>query len=84
MSRLSIARALSGAGFAAVGVSSFVSLMGIVGVIVTTPSLCPDSVTPARCSAASDNAADLAVLSLIAAGAAGAVALLGQVIDPEA
>nr|BAR36814.1 hypothetical protein [uncultured Mediterranean phage uvMED] len=84
MSRLSIARSLCDAGTAGALVASFVSLIGIVGVIVNTPALCPDSVSPARCSAAGSKAANLAVVSLIVTGAAGAVILAGQAIDPEA
>ena len=84
MSRLSIARGLCNAGTAGALVASFVSLIGIVGVIVNTSSFCPESVGPARCRAAGSKAANLAVMSLIATGAAGAVMLAGQAIDPEA
>lgn len=84
MSRLSIARGLCDAGTAGTLVASFVSLIGIVGVIVSTPALCPNSVSPARCRAASDNAADLASLSFLAAGAASALLVAGRLVDPEA
>ena len=84
MSRLSIARGLCDAGTAGALVASFVSLIGIVGVVVNTSSFCPESVGPARCRVASNKAANLATLSFIAAGAAGAVILVGQAIDPEA
>ena len=84
MSRLSIARALSNAGAAGVVVASFVSLIGIIGIIVNTSTFCPESVGPARCRAASSNAANLAALSLIAGTAAGVVAAVGLAVDPEA
>jgi hypothetical protein len=84
MSRLLIARALTGAGLGATGVAAFVSLLGIVGVIATTSALCPESIGPARCGAAGSKAANLAALSFVAAGVASAVAVAGQAIDPEA
>ena len=84
MSRLTIARTLSGAGLGATGVSAFVSLFGILGVIVTTSALCPESIGPARCSAAGSKAANLATLSFLACGLASGVAVAGRALDPEA
>ena len=84
MSRLLIARALTGAGLGASGVAAFVSLFGILGVIATTGALCPESIGPARCNAAASKAANLAALSFVACGVASGVAVAGRVIDPEA
>lgn len=84
MSRLVIARALTGAGLGASGVAAFVSLFGILGVIVTTSAACPESVGPARCSAAASKAANLATLSFVACGVASGVAVAGKLTHPEA
>ena len=84
MCRLIIARALSSAGIGVTGVAAFVSLFGILGVIATTGTLCPESVAPARCRAAGSKAADLAALSFVACGVASCVALAGRALDPEA
>ena len=84
MSRLTIARALTGAGLGASGVAAFVSLFGILGVIVTTSAACPESVGPARCSAAASKAANLAAMSFVACGLASGVAVAGKLTDPEA
>lgn len=89
MSRFTSARSLAAgalipSGIAATLVSSFVSLIGIVGVIVTTPTFCPESVSPARCRAASDNAALMAAYGYVAAGVGGALFFAGRLADPEA
>ena len=84
MSRITIARALTGAGLGASGVAAFVSLFGILGVIATTGALCPESIGPARCSAAASKAANLAALSFVACGVASGVAVAGRALDPEA
>jgi hypothetical protein len=84
MSRLLIARALTGAGLGASGVAAFVSLFGIIGVIVTASAACPESIGPARCSAAGSKAANLAALSFVACGLASGVAVVGRALDPEA
>lgn len=84
MSRLSIARALIASGVMGAAFATAAGLAGIVGVIVTTPAFCPDSVGPARCDAAGSNAALIAVYGLTAAGAAGLLLAAGQVVDPEA
>ena len=57
-------------------IATATTILGIVGVIVTTPSLCPESVSPARCSAAGSKAALIAAYGLTAAGAAGPPASL--------
>ena len=84
MSRLLIARALTGAGLGATGVAAFVSLFGIIGVIATTSAACPESIGSARCSAAGSKAANLAALSFVACGVASGVAVAGRALDPEA
>jgi len=89
MSRLTIARALTGAGLGASGVmagtiAGHLSLLGILGVIVTTPSFCPESIGSARCNSAGFKAAGLAVYGLIGAGAAGGLLMAGKLTDPEA
>ena len=73
MSRLVIARALTGAGLGASGVAAFVSLFGILGVIATTSTTCPDRVGLSRCRAAGHKAAGLAAYGFIGAGLAGSL-----------
>lgn len=89
MSRFTAARSLAAgalvpSGLALTIVSTGLGLAGIVGVIVTTPTFCPESVGSARCRAAGDNGAILAVYGLIAAGAGGALFAAGRLADPEA
>ena len=84
MSRLSIARALSASGVMGATVATVASLAGVVGVIVTTPALCPDSVSPARCSAAGSKAALIGAYGLTAAGLASCLFVAGRLVDPEA
>jgi len=84
MSRLFVSRALSASGVMGATVATLASLAGIIGVIATTPTLCPESVSAARCSAAGFKAANLAAFGLIAAGAAGGLLMAGQLTDPEA
>ena len=84
MSRLSIARALNASGVMGATIATATTILGIVGVIVTTPSLCPESVSPARCSAAGSKAALIAAYGLTAAGAAGLLMVAGKAVDPEA
>jgi len=84
MSRLLIARALTASGVMGATVATVAGLAGIIGVISTTPALCPDSVSPARCAAAGENAALIAAYGLTAAGAAGLLMAAGRVVDPEA
>jgi len=84
MSRLFIARALSASGVMGATLAALASLAGIVGVIVTTPTLCPESVSAARCRAAGSRAALIAAYGLIGAGAAGGLLMAGQLTDPEA
>jgi len=64
--------------------ASAASLLGIIGVIVNTPTFCPESVSSARCSAAGSKAALIAAYGLTAAGAAGLLLVAGQAVDPEA
>jgi len=59
-------------------------LAGVVGVISTTPTFCPDSVGPARCSAAGSKAAMVGAYGLTAAGLASCLFVAGRVLDPEA
>ena len=84
MSRLSIARTLNAFGVMGATFATAGSLAGIIGVISTTPALCPDSVSPARCAVAGRNAALIAAYGLTAAGAAGLLLAAGRVVDPEA
>jgi len=84
MSRLSIARALNASGVMGATLGVAVSYAGILGVVLTTPTLCPESIGPARCSAAGYKAANLAALGLISAGAAGGLLMAGKLTDPEA
>ena len=88
MSRLTAARSLAAgalvpSGLALTIVSTGLSLAGIVGVIVTTPTFCPESVSPARCRAAGHNGAMLAAYGYVAAGV-GALFMAGRLADPEA
>ena len=84
MSRLVIARALSGAGVVGATVATVAALGGVIGVIVTTPTFCPDSISPARCSAAGSKAALIGAYGLTAAGLASCLFVAGRLVDPEA
>jgi len=83
MSRLFVARALSVSGVMAGTVATVVSLAGIVGVIVTAPTFCPESISSARCSAAGSKAALIAAYGLTAAGAAGLLLVAGRAVSTE-
>ncbi len=84
MSRLVIARTLNGFGLMAGTVAAHLSLFGILGVIVTTPTLCPESMGATRCSAAGLKAAGLAAYGFIGAGLAGSLMIAGKLADAEA
>ena len=84
MSRLLIARALNASGVMGATVGVAVSLAGILGVVVTTSTTCPESIGPARCNAAGFKAANLAAYGFIGAGAAGGLLMAGKLTDPEA
>ena len=84
MSSLSIARALTGAGVMAGTIGTVTGLAGIVGVIVTTPAFCPESIAPASCRTAASKAAGLAMQGLLTAGVGGLLVAGSRVIDPEA
>ena len=84
MSRLFVARALGASGVMAGTVATVVSVAGIVGVIVTTPTFCPESISSARCSAAGSKAALIAAYGLTAAGAAGLLLVAGRAVSTEA
>ena len=84
MSRLSIARTLNASGVMGATLATAISLLGLLGVIVTTSTACPESIGPARCSRAAGNAGLLAVYGLIGAGAAGGLLMAGRLVDPEA
>ena len=84
MSRLSLARALNGSGVLVGVYGTAAGLIGLLGVISTTPTLCPESVSAARCRAAGSKAALISAYGLIAAGAAGALVAAGRLTDPEA
>lgn len=82
--RVLAAGALVPSGLALSIVSTGLSLAGIVGVIVTTPTFCPESVGSARCRAAGHNGAMLAAYGLVAAGVGGVIFTAGRLADPEA
>lgn len=82
--RVLTAGALVPSGIALTVVSSFVSLIGIVGVIITTPTFCPESAGPVRCRAVGHNGAMLAAYGLVAAGVGGGLFAAGRLADPEA
>ena len=84
MSRLTIAQTLNGLGVIGATFATAASLVGVIGVIVSTPAFCPHSVGPARCNAAGSKAALIAAYGLTAAGAAGLLLVAGQAVDPEA
>ena len=84
MSRLSIARTLNASGVMGATIGTAVSLIGLLGVIVTTSTACPESIGSARCNSAGFKAAGLAVYGLIGAGAAGGLLMAGRLVDPEA
>ena len=84
MSRLTIARPLNASGVMGATLATAISLLGLLGVIVTTSTACPESIGPARCSRAAGNAGLLAVYGLIGAGAAGGLLMAGRLVDPEA
>lgn len=84
MSRLSIARALNASGVMGATFATAASLIGIVGVIVSTPQFCPESLPAERCRVTSRNAAGLATQGVIVAGAAGLLIAGSRAIDPEA
>ena len=84
MSRLTIARVLNASGVMGATLGTAVSLIGLVGVIVTTSTACPESIGPARCNSAGFKAAGLAVYGLIGAGAAGGLLMAGRLTEPEA
>jgi hypothetical protein len=74
-------------GASGAGLASFVSLFGIIGVIVTTPALCPESLGADRCRNVARNGAGLASYGLVAAGAFSVLAVGGRLAidaDPEA
>ena len=80
----SFASALNAGGIMAATIGTFTGLAGIVGVIVTTPTLCPESIAPASCRTAASKAAGLATQGVIVAGVAGLMIAGSRVIDPEA
>ena len=65
-------------------IGAFTGVAGIVGVIVTTPTFCPESIAPASCRTAASKAAGLATQGVIVAGVAGLMIAGSRVIDPEA
>lgn len=84
MSRFTIARTLNASGVMGATFATVASLIGLIGVVSSTPNFCPQSVGPARCSAAGSKAALIAAYGLTAAGAAGLLLAAGRVVDPEA
>ncbi len=84
MNPTTIARVLNASGVMGLTFATAASLAAIVGVIVTTPTLCPESIAPASCRTAASKAAGLATQGVIVAGAAGLMIAGSRVIDPEA
>lgn len=84
MSRLFLSRALSASGVMGATLAIVASYAGIVGVVISTPQFCPESLSAARCRAAGSKAALIAAYGLIGAGAAGGLLMAGQLTDPEA
>tara|TARA_Y100000015_G_scaffold16620_1_gene15957 strand:- start:709 stop:957 length:249 start_codon:yes stop_codon:yes gene_type:complete len=80
----SLSSALNAGGVMAATIGAFTGAIGIVGVIVTTPSLCPESIAPASCRTAASKAAGLATQGVIVAGVAGLMIAGSRVIDSEA
>lgn len=67
--------------------SSFVSLVGTVVVIVSTPAFCPESFGPDRCRVSGRNGAGLAAYALVVAGAFSLISVGGHLAErsiPEA
>ena len=81
---MSFSSALNAGGIMAATIGTVVSLAGVVGVIVTTPAVCPESIGAASCRAAATKAAGLASQGLITAGVAGLMIAGARAIDPEA
>ena len=84
MSRLLIARTLNGLGVMGAALGVAVSLGGILGVVATTSTTCPDRVGLSRCRAAGHKAAGLAAYGFIGAGLAGSLLIAGKLTDSEA
>jgi hypothetical protein len=61
-----------------------VSVLGIVGVIATAGTACPESAGTVRCNAAGRQAAGLATSAFLVAGVASTVAMAGVALDPDA
>ena len=80
----SLSSALNAGGVMAATIGTVTGLAGIVGVIVTTPTFCPESIAPASCRTAASKAAGLATQGVIVAGVAGLMIAGSRVIDPEA
>lgn len=64
-------------------VSTGMACLGLLGAIITTPALCPESIAPSRCRSASHNGAMLAAYGLVAASVGSGLFLAGRRIDPE-
>jgi len=75
--------ALNAGGIMAGVIGTVTGLAGIVGVIVTTPTFCPESIAPASCRTAASKAAGLATQGLITAGVAGLMIAGARAIDSE-
>lgn len=76
--------ALNGAGIIAGTIGTITGLAGVVGLIVSTPQFCPESLPAERCRVTSRNAAGLAMQGLLTAGVGGLLVVTAGVIDPEA
>ena len=83
-SSMSFASALNAGGIMAGVIGTVTGLAGVVGVIVTAPAYCPESIGAASCRSAADKAAVLVTQGLLTAGAASLMVCTARVIDPEA
>ena len=65
-------------------IGTVTGLAGIVGVIVSSPAYCPESIGAASCRNAATKGAGLATQGIITAGVAGLMIAGSRVIDSEA
>ena len=81
--RSTLSNTFTGVGIMAGTLGTVTALAGVVGLIVSTPQLCPDSLPAERCRVTTRNAAGLATQGLITAGVAGLLIVAGRVSDSD-
>lgn len=84
MNRTNLSRALNASGVMGATLATVATIGGLVGVLASTPSFCPERIGPARCRASASQFALIAAYGLTAAGAAGLLMAAGKLADPEA